>query len=153
MSDEQAIANLIYLYAERIDLGDFEGVGDLYAHAGVTAEPGEAGETRGAAAVTDMYKTWTRRYPSATSPTGWTLHTKHVTTNMQIHIDAGGTTASTKSYFTVFMQTDTLPLQPIISGRYHDQFEKVDGAWRWAHRHIITDLQGNLSEHLNLAIG
>lgn len=153
MSDEQAIANLIYLYAERIDLGDFEGVGALFEHAVVTAEPGESGETIGAQAVTDMYTTWTRRYPSSTSPTGWTLHTKHVTTNLQVHIEAGGTAAATKAYFTVFMQTDTLPLQPIIAGRYHDRFEKVGGAWRFTKRHMITDLQGNLSEHLNLTIG
>ena len=35
--DDQ-IANLIYTYAERIDLGDFDGVGQLFEHAEVTTE-------------------------------------------------------------------------------------------------------------------
>ena len=46
------------------------------------------------------------------------------------------------------MQTDTLPLQPIIAGRYHDEFRKIDGAWCFIRRHMFSDLHGNLSEHL-----
>ena len=103
MNDHVEIANLIYTYAERIDLGDFAGVGQLFEHAEVTAEPGE--------------------------------------------------TARTRSYFTVFMQTDTLALQPIIAGRYHDEFRKIDGVWCFTRRHMITDLVGDLSEHLLLSLG
>jgi len=29
----------------------------------------------------------------------------------------------------VCQQTKVLPLQPIVSGRYHDTFHKVDGEW------------------------
>jgi hypothetical protein len=87
------------------------------------------------------------------NPSGYTLHTKHVTTNLQIGLAADARTAVTHAYFTVFMQTATLPLQPIISGRYHDEFEKVDGIWRFSKRHMITDLIGDLSEHLLLKLG
>jgi hypothetical protein len=34
--DEQAVAKVLYTYAERIDAGDFEGVGDLFADAVIT---------------------------------------------------------------------------------------------------------------------
>jgi 3-phenylpropionate/cinnamic acid dioxygenase small subunit len=152
MNDHAEIANLVYTYAERIDLGDFDGVGALFEHAVITAEPRQAGAVEGRRAAAEMYTAWTRRYADARSPTGYTLHTKHVTTNLQIHLDEAARTARTRSYFTVLMQTETLPLQPIIAGRYHDEFEKVDGRWRFTRRHIITDLVGDLSEHLRLPI-
>ena len=150
MNDYVEVANLIYLYAERIDLGDFEGVGALFEHAVVTSEPGGP-PTVGAEAVTEMFTTWTARFPSATNPSGYTLHTKHVTTNVQIALDEAAGTAKTRSYFTVFMQTETLPLQPIVAGRYHDEFGRIDGAWHFTKRHIIMDLIGNLSEHQNFS--
>jgi ketosteroid isomerase-like protein len=153
MSDAVEIANLVYSYAERIDLGDFEAVGALFEHAAITTEPAQGDEVRGSAAATKMYAEWTRVYVDPRSPTGRTLHTKHVTTNLQIHLDPSGLTARARSYFTVLMRTETLPLQPIIAGRYDDEFEKIDGRWAFTRRHIITDLIGNLSEHLLLPLG
>jgi len=148
MQDAVEISNLIYTYAERIDLGDFAGLGKLFERAVITTAPEQGEGVRGADAATKMYADWTRTYADSRSPTGKTLHTKHVTTNLQVYVDAAGRTAKTRCYFTVMMQTGTLPLQPIISGRYHDEFEKVDGRWWFTRRHIITDLVGNLSEHL-----
>jgi hypothetical protein len=153
VNDALEIANLDYSYAERIDLGDFEGVGALFERAVITTDPAQGGETRGSVAATKMYTDWTRVYADPRSPTGRTLHTKHVTTNLQIHLDPSGRTARTRCYFTVLMQTPTLPLQPIIAGRYHDEFEKLEGRWGFRRRHIITDLVGNLSEHLLLRLG
>jgi ketosteroid isomerase-like protein len=148
VNDHVEIANLVYAYAERIDAGDFAGVGALFEHAAITTDPAQGGEVRGSAAATKLYADWTKVYADPRSPTGRTLHTKHVTTNLQIHLDALGRTARTRSYFTVLMQTPALPLQPIIAGRYQDEFAKVDGRWCFTRRHIVTDLVGNLSEHL-----
>jgi ketosteroid isomerase-like protein len=153
MSDEVEIANLVYGYAERIDAADFAGVAALFEHAIITSDPPQDADVRGSAAAERMYAQWTRTYADPRSPTGRTLHTKHVTTNLQVHLDPSGRTASARSYFTVLMQTPTLPLQPIIAGRYHDEFEKADGRWRFTRRHIVTDLIGNLSEHLLRALG
>ncbi len=153
MNDPVEIANLIYSYAERIDLGDFAGVGALFEHAVISTDPAQGGETRGSEAATRMYTDWTKRYAEPRSPTGHTLRTKHVTTNLQIHLDSAGRTARTRCYFSVLMQTETLALQPIVAGRYHDEFEKRDGQWRFTRRHILTDLVGNLSEHLLLTLG
>ena len=44
--------------------------------------------------------------------------------------------------------TDGVPLQPIIAGRYEDEFEKVDGTWRFSERIIHPDLHGDLSKHM-----
>jgi hypothetical protein len=63
-------------------------------------------------------------------------------------VEVDGDTATSRCYYTVFQQTDELPLQPIIAGRYHDRFERVDGVWRFADRLIFSDLIGDLSRHL-----
>ena len=60
--------------------------------------------------------------------------------------EAGSGTA--RSYYTVFQQTDELPLQPIIAGRYHDTFHLVDGEWWFDTREMFVDLTGDLSHHL-----
>jgi hypothetical protein len=140
-----AVANLIYTYAERIDAGDFAGVAELFRHATVTAEGGDI-RNEGVDAVRTMYEQWTRRYDDGTP------RTKHVTTNLIVEVDEDAATATCRSYFTVFQQTSVLPLQPIIGGRYHDRFERVDGEWQFTHRHMLTDLVGDLSQHLFQAV-
>ena len=77
-----------------------------------------------------------------------TLRTKHVTTNTILEFDDSGHRATARSYFTVLQATPDLPLQPVIAGRYHDAFEKVDGAWRFHERVIHGDLIGDLTNHL-----
>jgi hypothetical protein len=69
-----------------------------------------------------------------------------VTTN--VVIDLADDAATARSYYLVLQQTDDLPLQPIIAGRYHDRFERVGGVWRFADRLILTDLIGDLGHHL-----
>jgi 3-phenylpropionate/cinnamic acid dioxygenase small subunit len=77
-----------------------------------------------------------------------TPRTKHVISNLVVDVDDGSTHASARSYFTVLQATDGVPLQPIIAGRYEDQFEKVDGTWRFSERIIHPDLHGDLSKHM-----
>ena len=65
-----------------------------------------------------------------------------------IDIDEARDAATARSAFVVFQQTPTLPLQPIVTGRYRDQFARSAGEWRFAHRHIIVDHVGDVREHL-----
>lgn len=142
MSDDwHAIETLIMAYAERVDLGDFAGAAALFAHATYRAEHGgQIVGQEGSAAVQATFDTMVRRYPDGTP------RTKHVTTNLVVDVD--GDSATSRCYYTVLQQTEVLPLQPIIAGRYHDRFERVDGAWRFADRLIYSDLIGDLSQHL-----
>jgi hypothetical protein len=50
----------------------------------------------------------------------------------------------------VLQATPTLPLQPIVCGRYQDVFEKPDGAWRFRSKHIEVTLIGQMREHLTI---
>ena len=136
----EAIAALIHSYAELLDDGDLEGVARLFAHATLRSD-GVPEVRRGSAQVLDVYRSMVRLYDGRPS-------TKHVTTNLAIEVDAPGTLASARSYYTVFQARPGLSLQPIIAGRYHDRFSRAGGSWRFADRLIFVDLVGDLSFHL-----
>lgn len=135
------IENLLYLYAERIDAGDFGGVADLFAHAEILP-PGAQEGARGREAILQMYQSTTRLYEDGTP------RTKHLVTNPIIHVEAGEAHASARSYFTVLQSTPAIPLQPIIAGRYEDEFERVDNSWRFTQRRMLPEFFGDLSQHL-----
>jgi hypothetical protein len=99
---------------------------------------------RGSEQVLAMYTASTRKYEDTGTP-----KTKHVTTNVIIEVDEENNAATAKAYYTVMQAVPgSLPLQPVISGRYRDEFERVDGVWRFSRRHMYIDLVGDLSQHL-----
>jgi 3-phenylpropionate/cinnamic acid dioxygenase small subunit len=138
-SSYRAIENLIATYAELVDDGDFAGVGILLADATFT---GGAGSVSGGAAIEKMLRDNLIVYEDGTP------RTKHVTTNVTIEVDEEAGTAVSRSYFTALQALPDLALQPIVSGRYHDRFERRDGQWRFVERHVRTDLLGDVSRHL-----
>jgi 3-phenylpropionate/cinnamic acid dioxygenase small subunit len=141
-SSEVAICNLLYRYAEHMDNGDFAGAAEMFRHARVVLDP-KHGVSVDADGIRTIWEEGVIRYADGTP------RTKHVTTNLIVEVDEGAGTATCRSYYTVLQQTDTLPLQPIIAGRYHDRFERVDGEWRFAERdYSIVELVGDLSQHL-----
>ncbi len=139
MRDATAITNLLYRYAELIDSGDFDGVGKLFAHARLKIL---GDQTLSGEEFARTLAETTIRYPDNGTP-----HTKHVTTNAIVEFDSD-TNARARSYYTVFQQTDELPLQPIIAGKYRDTFHRVDGEWWFASREMEVTLKGDLSKHL-----
>ena len=147
--DAREIENLLYTYAERIDLGDLDGVAELFTHGRVAASPDASPDqvAEGRDGVLALYRGSTRIYDDG-SP-----HTRHVTTNSIIEVAAGGNTAAARSYYTVFQQLEDFPLQPIIAGRYHDSFQRLAGSWWFDTRIMIVDLVGDLSRHLLYELG
>jgi 3-phenylpropionate/cinnamic acid dioxygenase small subunit len=138
----RAVENLIAAYAELVDDGDFAGVGTLLADATFT---GGAGSVNGRDAIEKMLQDRLIVYDDGTP------RTKHVTTNVAIDLDDEAGTAVSRSYFTVLQAAPDLALQPIVSGRYHDRFERRDGVWRFVERRVQTDLVGDVSRHLRQA--
>ncbi len=140
LDSAREIENLVYAYADRIDAGDLVGVAQLFEHGRIKAAPGIVIE--GLDEVRKLYEVTTRLYDDGTPKT------HHVTTNVAVEVDDGATTATARSRYTVFQQTDELPLQAIIAGRYEDTFHLVDDRWRFDTRAIFVDLTGDLSKHL-----
>jgi 3-phenylpropionate/cinnamic acid dioxygenase small subunit len=138
-SSYRAIESLIAAYAELVDDGDFEGVGDLLADATFT---GAAGSVSGRDAIEKMLRENVIVYEDGTP------RTKHLITNLAIEVDEESGTAVSRSYFTALQALPDLALQPIVSGRYSDRFERRDGQWRFVERRVRTDLVGDVSRHL-----
>jgi hypothetical protein len=140
-SARDAITTLVHVYAERVDAGDLEGVAALFADATYGADGGP--ERRGTAEVLGALR-------DAIILHDGVPRTKHVITNLTIAVDEPAGTATARSYFTVLQATTTLPLQPILAGRYHDRFARRADGWRFADRRIFMDLIGELREHVRL---
>ena len=149
MDSARCIENLIYTYAERIDNGDLDGVAALFTHGRICAVENAPPEAtfEGRDGTRQMYEMATRIYPDTGTP-----KTKHITTNVNIEVDEEAGTASARSYFTVTQATDDLPLQIIVTGHYHDTFQRVEPTWWFDTRIMFIDQVGDLSHHLKFGL-
>ena len=136
------IARLIFLCDQRNDAGDFDGVGELFAHATMGVVGMGDVVCEGREGVAEQYRQAVRVYPEGGA------RTHHLSTNLIVDVDEDAGTATCQSHYVMFQQTDVLPLQPIDAGRNRDEFERVDGVWRWKHRAINSMLHGDMSQHL-----
>jgi len=101
-----------------------------------------AEEAYGAAPIAKLYETFIKLHDDGTP------RTHHLVTNPIIEIDAEGKTATCRSYYTVIQHTETVPLQVIAGGRYHDWLDKVDGRWRFSRREYFMDFRGSVEDHV-----
>ena len=139
LTDEQQILNLMYRYMEATDDGDFDTRAALFEHATIVF-PAPMGSIRGGAAIAESFRSRQRLYAGIP-------RTSHICTNVAIEISDDAGTATARSRYLVLQETDDLALQPIITGRYHDRFERVEGTWRFAERRFGVDLVGDMSAH------
>lgn len=137
-SSEVQIVNLVYRYAECIDSGDFEAAAALFAHARIKTALGDSSPVE----VLEMWRSGIYLYEDGTP------RTKHVITNPIIEVDEDAGRGTCRTYYTVMQQAGDGPLEAVICGRYHDTFERVDGAWRFSYRdYSLHDLIGDMSRH------
>jgi hypothetical protein len=140
LSDGDHVRNLLGRYCERIDAGDFEGVGALFAD-GRLATDGGAVLAEGSEAIAAFYAKGTRRH-------GPTPKTKHLVVDTVLEPTGDDGMVARSSYLVLQAIEGSLPLQPIIAGRYVDTFERRGGTWTWIERRFTVDLVGDLSQHL-----
>lgn len=138
--DRLAVAELLARYAEAMDAGDFPAVGALLQHATIADQDGNE-VARGAVQIEALYAATTRRHEDGTP------RTAHVITNVIVEPD-GDDRAEVRSRFTVLQATATLPLQPVVVGRYVDTVERRDGGWCFVHRRMIPESWGDVRQHL-----
>ena len=136
------ISRLIFLCDQRNDDADFDGVGELFAHATLGVAGMADVVCEGAAATAAQFRATTRVYEQ------FGARTHHMSSNLIIDVDEVAGTATCSSHYMMFQQTDDLPLQAINAGRNHDEFARVDGVWRWTRRYIDSRFYGNMAHHL-----
>lgn len=136
----EAIRNLLGRYAEAMDAGDFDAVGELFAAGQLVS----AGLTlaAGSEAVSKMYRNGTRIHDG--SP-----RTRHLNLNHIIEVDEAEGSAVVRSVYVVLQSAADFPLQAIITGRYVDRFGRsAGGSWHFTEREFLVDQVGDLSHHL-----
>lgn len=137
--DRAAVTDLIYRYAELIDAGDFDGVGQLLSHASFGGP--RTPMVSGAGNIAALFAMTTRRFDDGTPKT------RHLVLNPMVALD--GDIATGRSTFCVVQATDRIALQPIVVGRYHDRFARdpIDG-WHFTERIADVEMVGDVSDHL-----
>ena len=140
LADKLAVTELLYRYAELIDAGDFDGVGALLARAtfGGTGKQGASGEEN----IAKLFAATTRRYPDH----GNTPRTRHLVLNPIVELT--GDTAVSRSTFCVMQDTESVPMQPIVVGRYADTFGRDGSDWYFTERKVEIQMIGDVSAHL-----
>ena len=139
-----AIPNLLYEYADAIDGGDFAKAAELFQHGAIVTQ---GKRVHGSEAIIALWRSWVRVHPDGTP------RTRHLVTNPVIDLADDATTATCRSQWTILQATDTLPLQPIASGRYEDRMAVIAGEWRFVERrYVAPDLVGDMSSHLSRPI-
>ncbi len=142
-NDEQEVSNLLFTYTHRFDEGDFEGAATLFQHAQIIV--GALGETVDYLGLLENWRRMVMLCDSSGMP-----RTMHTCTNAIININLDDGTARARSYYVVYQQTDSLPLQAIVAGRYVDTFELVAEQWRFSQRdYRLMEMIGNIDEHLH----
>jgi ketosteroid isomerase-like protein len=143
VSAQDDIRNLMFRYCEMIDAGDVDGLAELFADAVIVAQDG-APIARGRDEVRGMYRGGNRE-----ARTSGGRRTQHFTANVFVEVDEGAGTAVARSYWVLLVSTSPdEPIRPILAGRYHDRFARVDGEWRFAERAYLVDLTGSESAAL-----
>ena len=143
LEDRFAIQDLMFRYAECVDLARFDALGALFTHGSLGAEGNE--RMRGASQIGKFYAATNKVHADGT------LRTRHLASNPIIEVSGEGPSrrASSRSYFVVFQATADVPLQPIVAGRYHDRFHRIDEAWWFEDRLVLVDQIGNMKDHLS----
>lgn len=145
LSDGDLVRNLLGRYCERIDAGDFDGVGALFADGHLSTDDGRV-LASGADEVAAFYRSGTRLH-------GPTPRTKHLVIDTVLEPSGADTLIARSSYLVLQAVDEALPLQPIITGRYVDTFDRAHHAdWRWTERRFMVDLIGDVSHHLGFAL-
>lgn len=139
MGAEESVRALVIAYAERLDAGDLDGVAALFEH-GVFRSSRGGPLLEGREAVRRMYE------PVILYDDG-TPRTKHVLGNIEINVEDDGP-ATAGCTFVVFQQVAGSELRAVLSGRYRDRFEVINGAWRMVERVVYPDLFGDLRQHM-----
>ena len=143
-ADKLAVTELLYRYSELIDGGDFDGVGALLGRATFGGTAG--GSASGADVIAKLFAKTTRRFPEH----GNRPRTRHLVLNpiVELDTDTAAATATARSTFCVVQNTESVPLQPIVVGRYYDAFARDADGWHFTERKVDVEMLGDVSDHL-----
>lgn len=144
-----AIEDVLFAYAEAVDMADFDALARVLATCHLMLPDGTRLE--GGRAITEHYRRIIRFYDAAGNEVDYqagqcTPRTRHVTTNVRVTLSAQATSADVRSYFTAYQTIDGRN-EIVAGGRYLDRFSLSLGRWTLVERRILVDNPGDMSRH------
>ena len=139
LNAESAIHHLLASYVHFLDEGKFAEIAALLQHAKFDI----LGKIASGQAEIEAFLHSGVQVHADGTPRTW-----HTLANILIDVDPAGDKATSASYYTVHQQLEGFPLQPIVTGKYLDQFERHDGEWRFVHRALTAHSIGDLQHHV-----
>ena len=134
LSDGDHVRNLLGRYCERLDAGDLDGVGALFAArpAGHRGRDGPRHRRRRGGRVLPPGHPAARRLAAHEAPRR--RHRARAVRATARRSSPGRRTSCSRR------STGCSPLQPIIAGRYVDTFDRTADGWSWIERRFAVDL-------------
>jgi ketosteroid isomerase-like protein len=139
LEDREAVRETWLDYCTQIDLGDMDGLGDVFAEDAVLELEGLArsidGEYRGRRSIIDDF--YARTASPSGDPGSTTAMTGHLSTNMRIELD--GDEATTLAYF-FEIADDNL----VLIGTYQHRLRRDADRWRFTFLRIVVRYRARL---------
>lgn len=143
LTSQRAIERMIYQVGYALESGDFRRVGELMGDATLGADRIGRRAFRGSDEIRGQYERTNVTYP------GIGRATKEIYHNILVDIDVDAGTATSVTSYTVANQPPGEPFRLLVSGRYEDEWRRVDGAWCWYDRYIVMQYKGDLDLHMH----
>ena len=142
LSSHREIEQLIYRMGYHLEAGEFDAVGELLAHATFGADKIGRRMFTGKDEITAQYARTNIVYPEGGR------RTKEIYTNVLVDLDLDANTARSVTSFTVAQQVPGARFELLVAGRYEDEWERVDGRWRWSDRYVVAQYHNDLNRHM-----
>jgi len=140
---QRTIERMIYEVGYALEAGDFALVGEIMGGATFGADRIGRKVFRGSDEIRGQYERTNVVYP------GIGRATKEIYHNILVDIDVDAGTATSVTSYTVANQPPGEAFKLLVSGRYEDEWRRVDGKWRWDDRYIVMQYKGDLDRHMH----
>ncbi len=119
---EKQIREAIVKYGEYLDARDYAGYSSLFASNGTWT--GGFGSATGPAAIQKMLE------DNLGIPDAGFINKDNFHLNTTVVVEVDGDTATARSRYMFFTRTEDNRPQPLLAGRYYDQFVRENGEWK-----------------------
>lgn len=143
LASQRAIERMIYEVGYALEEGDFGRVGAIMGEATFGADRIGRKAFRGSDEIRAQYERTNVVYP------GIGRATKEIYHNVLVDIDVDTGTATSVTSYTVANQPPGEAFELLVSGKYEDEWRRVDGEWRWHDRYIVVQYKASLDQHMH----
>ena len=146
MGHKTEIKNLIYLYAQCIDKGEFGRIAELFKD-GSIIDSNYQELAKGSKQVFEFYNKLIRIYPDTQTP-----KTEHLVTDIVVSDINTSNFIKATSNFEVMQENEKAEIATIITGTYNSDFKKINSQWCLTDIKFLPTMTEDTGRHLLMNI-